>query len=129
MWVYCGGKKKKKDEGWTYHVVKCNVFPILGLNGSTPVFLLFLISTAPAARYCRTQRAWKTCERGGLTGNMCGKTEALFCLGFEKLMSWLQPAFLGQSMTNPLLCHRLVIFTKSVDIFGSWSAGQMIILP
>lgn len=43
-------------------------------------------------------------------------------------MSWLQPDFLGQSMTSPLFCHRLVSFIKSVAISGSWSAGQ-IILP
>lgn len=57
--------KKKKDG----HVmlIKYNVFPTLGLNGSTPVFLLFLNSTAPVARHCRTRwRAWRTREREGL---------------------------------------------------------------
>lgn len=57
------------------------------------------------------------------------KMRFYFIWVFEKLMSWLQPAFLGQSMTSPLLCHRLVIFINTVDISESWSAGQMIILP
>lgn len=30
--------KKERDEGWTCHEIKGNVFPILGMNGSTIVF-------------------------------------------------------------------------------------------
>lgn len=75
--------EKKRDEGWTCHVIKCNVFPIPGLNGSGPVLLLFLSSTGPAAGHCRTRSPWRTRERGGL--EICvEKMRLYFVWVFEK---------------------------------------------
>ena len=59
--------KKRRMRGGHVMLLECNVFPTLGQNGSTPVLLLFLNSTAPVARHCRTHwRAQRTRERGGL---------------------------------------------------------------
>lgn len=90
---------------WT----KCIVYPIPGMNGSAPALLLFLNNAAPSVMCYRTcWPAWKTHEKKGQ--EMCVETYGFVCLS-EKWKYWLQTACLGQSMTSPLLCHRLVIST------------------
>lgn len=117
--AHCG-RKLLRHSAWACHMDKMHCLPYIG-NKWVGLFCCY-----SSIAWLQLQNLLASLESSweGRTGNVCGNLR--LCL-FEKWKYWLQPACLGQSMTSPLLYHRLVIST--VMLLAPRQQGRWLIFP